>query len=220
MSIPIGLDNLENVFDAYVAADDELGGSLEEWIQNYPEYEQEITGFAISWTLMNSLPPAPIVEGVEEDTLVLRGMSIVQNLLHDKLPQAGSEIHPQFDSLLSEGRARGLSPGKLASQIGMGAGLLRKLDRRLIRRNSIPRKAIEAIAEAIQHSTSNVDAYLQQGPVLIASTEHRAEQTPTLSEPEDFFDAVRSDPTMSQEHAERWLALTKLEDTPCADGMT
>ena len=82
MNKPNRIERLEDVLDAFVASDVNPNEALDEWIRCYPEYEQELTDFAVSWSLMRSLPPAPDAEEVDEDTLVLEGMSIVQNLLH------------------------------------------------------------------------------------------------------------------------------------------
>ena len=207
MNNPNGLESLEDVLDAYVASDDGAYTSLSDWIRRYPQYEQELTEFAISWSLMEALPPSPDAEEVNEGTLVLRGMSVVQNLLHDQSLESRSMAVPPFESLLSEGRACGLEPRQLAHVARFGVGLLRKLDRRLIRYASIPREAIRGLAETIQSDKASVSAYLQQDPVLAPATEHRSEQAPVLGDPENFFDAVRADPTISPEDAAHWLEL-------------
>ena len=207
MNNPNGLERLEDVLDAYVASDSGPYASLDDWIRRYPQYEQELTEFAISWSLMESLPPSPDTKEVNEGTLVLRGMSVVQNLLHAQSLESGSVPVPPFESLLAEGRLRGLEPHQLARVARLGDSLLRKLDRRLIRYTSIPTDVIGALAEAIRTDGASISAYLQQGPALATATEHRSEQAPVLGDPENFFDAVRADPTISPEDAARWLEL-------------
>ena len=213
MNEQVERQSLEDILDAYVASDESPDSSLDEWIQRYPEYEKELTEFAVSWTLMESLPPAPESEKVEESVLVLRGMSIVQNLLHDQSQADSSSSSVPFESLIVEGRARGLKPRQLAEAVRLGDSILRKLDRRLIPYASIPQDAINELAKVIQRGTASVATYLQQDPKLAASAEYRSEQAPTLSEPENFFDAVRNDPTISPEHANYWLALERSTDT-------
>ena len=209
MNNPNGLERLEDVLDAYVASIDGPDGSLHDWIRRYPQYEQELTEFAVSWTLMEALPPSPDAEEVNESTLILRGMSVVQNLLHNKSLEAASVSVPPFESLLAGGRIHGLEPRQLAQVARLGDSVLRKLDRRLIRFASIPRDAIVGLAEAIQNDEASVSAYLQQSPALAAATEHRSEQAPALAEPEDFFDAVRADPTISPEDTAHWLEIQR-----------
>ncbi len=196
---------LEDVLDAYVASGTDPGGTLDEWIRRYPEYEKELTEFAASWSLMEFLPPSPDAEKVDEETLVLRGMSVVQGLLHEQLTESPSKSIMPFDSLLEEGKAKGLKPSEMAEKVRLGDSSLRKLDRRLVHYASIPREVIEGLAQAIQKETVSVVTYLQQSPILSVATEHRSEQAPMLIDSEDFFDAVRADPTITKEDAAYWL---------------
>ncbi len=205
MNKPNRIERLEDVLDAFVASDVNPNEALDEWIRRYPEYEQELTDFAVSWSLMRSLPPAPDAEEVDENTLVLRGMSIVQNLLHSQPIESASESVVPFESLVAEGRVHGLEPRQLAQATKLGDSLLGKLNRRLIRYASIPQVLIKSLAEAIQSTPAGVAAYLQQSPTFAVAVEHRSEQAPVLIEQEDFFDAVRAAPTISREHAEHWL---------------
>lgn len=213
MNTPTGLEKLEDVLDAYVASGADPNAPLDEWIRLYPEYEEELIEFAVSWSLMKWLPPAPDAEEVDEDTLVLRGMSVVQNLLHAQSLKSSSNAVVPLASLLEEGRNRGYKPRQLAQEVELGNSVLRKLDRRLIRYTSIPQELIEKLAEVIQSEPVRVATYLQQRPILATATEHRSEQSPALTAQEDFFDAVRSDPKLKREHAARWLKLERPEGT-------
>lgn len=215
MNDQIECQRLEDVLDAFVAsAADPENVSLAEWIRRYPQYERELTEFAASWSLMRSLPPALDAERTDEETLVLRGMSVMQNLLHrQQQADAGAVSAAPFESLLAEGQARGLGPAQLGDAAGLGLSTLRKLDRRLIRFASIPRQAIEALAASLQRTTDALATYLQQGPTFAAAVAHRAEQAPQLAKQEDFFEAVRTDPTMTAEQRTRWLVLADC-DTP------
>ncbi|MXZ23468.1 MAG: hypothetical protein F4Y80_01155 [Caldilineaceae bacterium SB0665_bin_21] len=202
---------LEDILDAYVASGDGPNSTLGEWIRRYPEFESELTEFAVSWSLMKWLPPSSDSEAeeVDEETLVLRGVSVVQNLLHRQLQEPASESVTPLESLITEGRARGWEPRRLAQVTRLGNSLLRKLDRRLISHASIPQELINHLAQVLQREATSISSYLQLGPTLGATTEHRSEQAPKLMEPEDFFDAVRADPTISREHAEYWFALER-----------
>ena len=197
---------LDAALDAFLASEaDPNGPALDEWIRRYPQYARELTEFAATWTLMRCLPPSPDAPEVNEESLVRRGMAVVQPLLDGQGLTAPAT--PPLASLLEAGRGRGLAPRQLAQAAGLGDSLLRKLDRRLIRYTSIPREAIEALAAVLQREAEAVAQYLQQGPTFAAAAQHRAEQAPQLAEPEDFFSAVRSDPTMPEERRARWLAL-------------
>lgn len=209
MSKPADQERLEDILDAYVASGVGPNSAVDEWIRRYPVFERELIEFAASWSLMKWLPPAPDAKEVDEATLVLRGMSVVQNVLHRQSSEPASDPVAPFESLIAEGRARGLEPRRLAKVVGVGDSLLRKLDRRLITHASIPQELIERLAQVTQREVTTIAAYLQQGPTLTAATEHRSEQAPKLMELEDFFDAVRADPTISHEQAEYWSALER-----------
>lgn len=201
-------ERLENILDAFVATGDTPdSATLEAWIHRYPEYSQELTDFAVSWSLMLSLPPSPSVESVDDESLILRGMSVVQNLLHKQRSIIPSEEVAPMESLLKEGRTHGLSPHQLAQNCEIGNSVLRKLDRRLLIFVSIPLELIEMLGTAIQRRVDDVIHYLQQDPTFAVNTQHRAEQAPQLTPQEDFFDAVRNDPTLNDEQRARWLRL-------------
>ena len=205
---------LEDVLDAYVASGVGPNSPLEAWTRRYPEFEREIIEFAASWSLMTWLPPAPNAGEVTEETLVLRGMSVVQNILHGQSTKSASDPAVPFESLIVEGQERGLEPRRLAHAVGLGDSLLRKLDRRLIALATIPDELIDRLAQAIEREATNITAYLQQDPILAARTEHRSEQAPKLMAQEDFFNAVRADPTIGREHAEHWYALEQSTGEP------
>lgn len=213
MKKPDRLERIADVLDAYVASDVDTDAVLDEWIKRYPEFEQELTDFAISWNLMRSLPPATDAEEIDVDTLVLRGMSIVQNILHCQSLESASMSVVLFESLIAEGRTHGLEPRQFALTTKLGDSLLGKLDRRLILFASIPRALIKSLSEAIESTPATVAAYLQQSQRFGVAMEYRSEQAPKLSEQQDFFDAVRTDPTISREHAAHWLKLERSKGT-------
>ena len=209
MNKPMEQERLEDILDAYVDSGGGPNSPLDEWIRRYPEFERELIDFAASWILMKWLPPEPGTEQVDEETLVLRGMSVVQNLLHRHSAESAPGSVAPFESLVAEGRERGFEPRQLAHAVGLGDSLLRKLDRRLIAYASIPQELISRLAQVVQREATSITAYLQQEPILGATTEHRSERAPKLMALEDFFDAVRADPTISREYAEHWFALER-----------
>ena len=202
-------DRLEDILDRMVASDiDPSSDDIADWIRQYPEFERELLGFAASWSLMKSLPSTNMPSLVDEETLVLRGMSIVQNLLHKQ-----SDVQPvtpeTIEGLIETGRSEGISPSRLASEAFLGIALLRKLDRRLIRFSTIPTEVTAALAAVLHREASAIASYLARPPTLAAGMRYRAEHAPELAEQEDFEAAVQMDPTMSSADRERWLALQR-----------
>lgn len=209
MNTPMDKEMLEDILDAYVASSVGPNSPLEAWTRRYPEFEREIIEFAASWSLMTWLPPAPNAEEVTEETLVLRGMSVVQNVLHRQSAESSPDLAAPFESLIEKGQEKGFEPRQLAHAVGLGDSLLRKLDRRLIAFTTIPEELIYRLARVMGREASSITAYLQQEPTLAARTEHRSEQAPKLMAQENFFDAVRSDPTIGRDHADYWYALER-----------
>jgi len=199
------LTQLEDLFDALVASEESPhAAALDQWIRRYPQFERELTDFVTSWSLMTSATATPPdASDTAEDLLVLRGMSVVQNLLHTRSQL--SEQQATFDGLLGAARASGTTLRELAATTHIGEVVLRKLDRRLIAFATIPEEALSAIANALDSSMDTLSRYLQQTPVFASETYYHASKAPTLAAAEDFGLAVRNDPTMTENDRRRWL---------------
>src|SRR5438552_2628561 len=105
---------LEDVLDAYVAASEHPDPRvLQEWITHYPYYTQELTDFTVSWSLMTTLPPSHGQQPTREEALVLRGMSVVQNLLHAQRGLVPTD-EPPLAGLITTGNTHGFSTQQLA----------------------------------------------------------------------------------------------------------
>jgi hypothetical protein len=215
MTRPIERPELEDVLDAYVAeVETPSSATLAEWIQRYPHYERELTEFTVAWCQMQSLSPAEGTEPDEDDEALLRhGMNIVQNLLQKQSMQPPSQTqgkHDAFAGLLAQGRSSGLSSlAQLADCVELSAALVRKLDRRLIRYTSIPLQLIETFARILRRDVVTIARYLNGTPTLITGASYKAEQAPGLTGQQDFFEAVRHDPELSEERRQQWLSLAQ-----------
>ena len=75
---------LDDVLTAYLASGAMDSDSLERWIERYPEYENELTDFAVARTLSDSMPIDPGGALVTDSTLVERGLRVVNGLLAKK----------------------------------------------------------------------------------------------------------------------------------------
>lgn len=200
---------LDDILDAFMASVERPDhAALTAWVQHYPQYAQELTEFAASWGLMETLPPVADNDAVSEETLVLRGMSIVQNILHDqRQTQAQVDTDEPIIGLIAVAKKRGMNATQLADHVELSIPLISKFDRRLFRPASVPPEAHTAIANALQLNVSTVARYLQQPPTFAPGALHHAGQAPRLAEQEDFFDAIRRDRSISEVRRRRWLAL-------------
>jgi hypothetical protein len=209
MTDHIERQELADVLDSYMAAVKEPSPSaLAEWIRRYPQYEQDLTDFTVAWIEMDSLPLAERTEIEDDDTLVLRGMSIVQDLLHHQQEEQAQKSHDQrpFAGFV----AGGYSLAQMAERLNLSDALVRKLDLRLIRYATMPLQLIEDIANVAQHEFVDIARYLSGAPTLVQGASYKSKHTPSLSLQEDFFDAVRNDPQLDEERRKRWLSLEQV----------
>ena len=217
MSNQIEQVELDDVLDAFLATGAPSATALREFIQRYPQFQHELTEFAASWQLSEALPMSPDVQRVSDEMIVERGLRAVDELLSGREFQVapagvpvGSVAQPPVRSLLDEARAQGLRPRQFAAAAGMGESLLAKLDRGLIRFASIPREAMESIAEALHRDLASIQSYLEaRTPSVAPMAAFKAEQAPEVGQPEDFASAVETDATMSAEQRQHWLDLTR-----------
>lgn len=199
---------LEDVFDALVGSERSADGDvLARWVRQYPQFERELIDFLASWSLMDSAaaPDCLTTDRVHE-TLVLRAMSTVQNILHDK--SRTPEPPPMVDGLLRNAHK---TLADLALLTQLGEVVLRKLDRRLIRFATIPEEAVSVVAAALAIPVAAVTSYLKGPPSFASNALYHSSEAPTLAKAEDFATAVRSDPTMTEADRARWLSGGRLQ---------
>jgi hypothetical protein len=137
-------------------------------------------------------------------------------LLREKLPHLESGEQRQnlqqiseapISGLFAEGKAHGMTNFKLADAAELSIALITKLDRRLIDFLTIPRQVIQDLARILQRSVESVSQYLQGPPLIPSRAEFKAEQTPRVTQVEDFFEAVRRDKSLSEARRQRLLAM-------------
>lgn len=178
---------------------------IQEWVNRYPEFEKELVEFAVSWSLSEKLPPNPEVAKIDEETLVLRGMSVVQNLLNNSGFSNLNESVP-ISNLIEEAKTQGLSLHDLAERCRLSVALITKLHRRLIIFGTIPNEVLYSLAEALKRKTVDFEQYLCSVSVP-ATVKFRTSSRPQSSQQQDFFEAIRTDSQISNENKQYWLTL-------------
>ncbi len=206
-------ERLDDILNEYVAASPEPNAAtLADWVRMYPEYRQQLTDFTVAWSQTEWLPPAGEVESVDEDTLVLRAMSVIQNIQQDQdMPQDDNsdDTEDPPDDLFGAGKRLGLSPQQLADKTKMNRALLGKLNRGLISPDSLPQAAFEILANTLQLTVAAIKRLLHKSP-RFALGHHRATQAPEIKL-EEFSEAVRNEPSLSEEYRAYWLDILSRE---------
>jgi hypothetical protein len=206
---------LDDVIQAYMASATDSGeDTLDEWIGRYPQYERELRDFAAYWKMFGRLLVRDY-NAEEEDALVARAASVVQNILHE---QRGSASAAQpLSSLVDEAERQHMSLDRFAEAAEMSVPMIVMLDRRQVRYESIPRKAVESIAGVLRKLVAAVDSYLK-GDMQFAPAHYRSDEPPKAASQCDFSYVVEIDPDLNDEQKERWLALTPQPEAGGAQG--
>jgi len=182
--------------------------ALEAWIRKYPHFRHELVDFVSSWVAEETLPePAPLT--IEEENLIVnRAMSQVENLLfqNDKASEPVIEsINMPLNSLIQSASKVGVDVAGLANACQLDRILIVKLEARQIQSRSIPMRLIEMIAQALKRRADEVLAFTAQPPRLIPGASYMSRDTPQVSAQEPFANAVQQS-SLSQDIKDNWLA--------------
>ena len=201
--------SLEDLLNNYASTEQNPShDGLTRWIQEYPEYKNELTEFTVTWGLMEHLPPVLSPDKVNQETLVLRAMSIVEDRLHAAKERMKITKAIGTD-LLATCRSTGLDVHTMAARCRVSVPIMVKLSRRFIDYSTIPQELIGCIAATINRPTQSVIDYLRQ-PINANGMQFSAKTAPKLPKAqEDFFELVRSDQTLGEELQNYWLSHAK-----------
>jgi hypothetical protein len=181
---------------------------LTQFMCRYPYVADALADLAATDSIIEN---SPDTEGrseserlTKEEGIVRRGMEASARLLAARRMSATPAETAPLSGLRKETEARGLTIQALASATRLSVPLLVKLDRRLIRFASIPRRAIERIGAELGRSFEAVAAYLQGDPQFASQASFRADAAPQMPGQQDFFEAVETDLTMDEAQKAEW----------------
>jgi hypothetical protein len=180
---------------------------LAEFMRRYPYAANALADLAAISSIIENSPDKegqPESERLIEEDILRRGMETAARLLAARQASVTPAEAAPLSGLRKEAEARGLTIQTLASATRLSVPLLVKLDRRLIRFASIPRRAIERIGAELGHSFEAVAAYLQGDPQFASQASFRADAAPQMPSQQDFFEAVETDLTMDEAQKAEW----------------
>lgn len=191
-------ERLETILEAFTAAFDipPPHEKVREWAARHPDFADEIAAYAAEWAVMEALAP-PAASLAPDPAAVARGMTIVAQSL---------DPPPPIATLLDAAREAHRDIAAVAAETGLSPRLLQRLDRRLIDAARLPDLLIARLARALNRTAADVRAYLGGPPLLPQGAQFRADRAPAAAQ-QDFFAAIRSDPTLSAALKAEWLAL-------------
>ena len=199
--------SLDDVLDYYLTSTEETGKDvLEEVVRLYPQYELELRELAADQKIFGRILPRKYT-AEEEQSLTMRAVSVVQNLLYQQRQEKASDATDEeaFTGLRDEIEKRYASAEEFYEKIWLSEGIIWTLDDRQVRFTSIPQRVIENIANALERLVLTISEYLQGG-MLVEPSHYKAEEVPEISGRCDFSDLVRMDPDLSEERKEFWLS--------------
>ena len=172
--------------------------SLKLWLNNYPEFANE---------LMNWTTTKPISDYADQSKISENDVAYVRQIGIQVVAEKRAEYQAKpitISSLKDAAKQQGLSLRSLAERLGVGSSLVFKLEYRHISFASLPSKFVNQIAESLQVSLSQIQAYLQQSATLSPSASYRSDSVPQVTEQEDFLQALESCSDMTEEQKNRW----------------
>ena len=201
--------DFEAVLDAYLEeADSPAWPTLRKWMERYPRYAHRLADYAAAWAYIAALERPE--EPADDEEIAAIARAAARRAIERVERSARLDI---TTSLTRIARERGKTLDALAEATGLGLELLRKLDLRLIRPQTVPRAVVERLARELDVTAQAVRQYLALPPRLASNAQYLARQTPQIAgEREPFAAAVRADRTLSKEQRERLLRLTIDED--------
>lgn len=209
MNNSAGQNSLDEVLDAYLEASDGPDRKLlAEWIARYPQFERELIEFTVAWIQSEKLPEVP-GDPQDKTAMLQAGLKIAQRayekmIAENQVPKSSS--HSELVSLILEGSRFGWTPDQFAQRMNVSLEILRKFEQKMIIAATIPTRLIEDIGDAIQRDPADIVAYLQQPATMQADLRHKSRRSPRIGNPQNFFEAVRSDAELSDEQRAYWLS--------------
>jgi hypothetical protein len=186
---------------------------LRAWLNRYPQYADALIGWAadipvLECGLENARPdPVGEAQTLTIGRQVLAEMRAKYFASAEMTQTAATPQHTTVPiaDLVQAAKVRGLTAKTLAGQIGIGLPLVAKLNQRLIRLATLPDELINRLAEALQTSGEQVRAYLTRPATLSGAAQYKSDSIPSVSEPQDFAEAVRTCVDMTEDQKQFWL---------------
>ncbi len=169
---------------------------LASWIALYPAHAADLMAWASAAPIIDAAAGASVDPPDLERTLRSGRRVVAEARAVHAAPLAG---------LIAAAKARGWSAETLARRVGVGTSVMVKLDRRLIRFDTLPGRLFRAVGEALEVADEAVRAYLQRPPTLSPAASYKADRAPRVTSQQSFADAVRACGEMDAEQKQSWL---------------
>lgn len=175
---------------------------LEEYLQRYPEFANELMEFALYFhTIAFDLPAPGATPAAQRSPAAEKALAHVRE-----------QLAPPFPGFFKRGQAAGYAPPELAAALGISWDILAKLEARAIRAPSIPHRLIQRAADTLYALPESITAYLRGATPAPSGPFSNPDQAPTQQQ-ETFLDAIRSSPELSEDQKHEWEKIVEQEVT-------
>ncbi len=169
---------------------------LKEWVRRYPQYERQLTEYAIFDYVCERGAPYATIGAEEEASALVRAKRIGAQWLTTQ--------KPPLVNLLEAAMERGLSTPALANALNLSPLEVIKLNQRLFRAASLPTSLVRRLAELLDRTVHETTTYLRLAPTLAAHVRYRADRAPQVGEPEEFATSIAGSRTLSDAQKAHW----------------
>ncbi|MEP6849483.1 MAG: hypothetical protein ABI999_11550 [Acidobacteriota bacterium] len=204
------MDDILNEFTADFKAQGDK--ALEQYIREYPELTEVLYEHAGMSRMFRHLPEAEMTTE-EEELRVLKSVSLVQNLLHERRTQMNAIAENEaldFNSLRERLDERNVTYETAAADLRLSPLILKLLDKRKVRPGSLPRLLLEKLSGILETNFETTYAYFSLKPIPSGGF-YRADSAPTFPAQSEFADLVKYDPDLSPTDKDYWIALPTIE---------
>lgn len=198
---------LDDVLNEFMAAYEKpTAEALNSFVLRYPHFQEELVDFAAAWKEQELLPESEPLSEAEEQLLVDRAMSHVQNVAfkHEQERDDSAANSTPMISLADEAKKNGMKPKEFAKACQLDLPIFSKLSKRQIRPETIPGTLTSHIARLLGRPVGSVIEYFAAPPQGMAGQAFLAREKPQASEQQTFTDAVRNS-SLSEAEKARWL---------------
>lgn len=193
---------LDDVIDEILFTQQKLTAeNLAYWVTRFPQFETEITNFAVNEAVAEFAQTEPLNE-IEQTKRIERSHAIAYRIVYDKLSATTIEQTSQtqdFESLKSQAEKQGLRFPDFVRRAGLSLQLTLSIEQHLVIAATIPEKVAAKIADVLKVSIESVKAYFNLPPQMLEGTNYKSTTQPELQQQQDFSDLVRKDGKLTEE---------------------
>ncbi|HUS14994.1 MAG TPA: hypothetical protein VM536_08270 [Chloroflexia bacterium] len=170
----------------------ERGERPDGWLQRYPQHAAALLDLAQARDLEAAAPQPSAAEVAAIATIARRTLATAQ----------GTPVL----TLSERARQAGLSLRELAGRVGISSDVLVKIDRCVVRPETVPAALLRELAALLDCTAAAVRAGLGGAGPVTAGAYYHAAQAPQVSQ-QTFAEAVAASVALDPEARARWLAL-------------